>query len=80
MSNEAKLVQDLGRGWTLRRWEYDGAPLELHGPHDTMVSTPDADGDIEIETQEPAGWSGGTGTVRRYIPAAGLRALLGDAP
>lgn len=73
------LVRDLGNGWSLRRWEYDGAKLEAHRPADQLrdeivVTGPDVDGDIlvEIDTREY--------TISAYVPAAALRAMLGLDP
>ncbi|HYF25317.1 MAG TPA: hypothetical protein VD931_06225 [Baekduia sp.] len=73
------LVRDLGNGWTLRRWQYDGAPLELHGPGVRLELHPDRLV-VEAEYRDYSSWAGPrTETVEHDVPVTMLRALLSDA-
>ena len=75
MSSGPKVLRELGNGWQLRQWEYDGAPLELRRYHlgtETLITGPDKDGDVEIEIDDH-----GAPSTRAFVPVAALRALLG---
>jgi hypothetical protein len=78
VSNGPKRLRDLGGGWELRRWEYDGAPFEarrLPGPYrdEVVVTGPDKDGDVEVNIEQREG------SITLFIPVAVLRAVL-EAP
>ena len=72
------LVRDLGNGWTLRRWQYDGAPLELHGPGLVIELHPD-ELVLEVEFPDYGNWSNwrATDTLEKRVSLKHLRELLG---
>ena len=80
MENGPRLVRDLGNGWSLRRWEYDGAALQLHGPIGVMLELdprrPD-EVEMEVEHTQYGCCSSYSDTLYRSVPVSALRALLG---
>lgn len=72
------LVRDLGGGWCLRRWEYDGAPLELHGPGGCVTIVHEGD-ELELTvTYTDHDHFGGAHEreLRQTVPVSVLMALL----
>lgn len=78
MSDGPKIVRDLGDGWSLRRWEYDDAPTELHGPKMILQIDPRKPGTVEIEADytQYSCCSSYAETLYRDIPLAALLALI----
>jgi hypothetical protein len=71
-----QLVRELENGWTLRRWEYDGAPLELHGPGGVMITMSSEGLELELEYTKYGCYSSYQSTMYKTVPADAMRALL----
>ncbi len=81
MNDGPKVVRDLGNGWRLRRWEYDDAPMELHGPKGLMLQVdPRHPETVELEAEftQYSCCSSYSETLYRDIPLSALLALLGE--
>jgi hypothetical protein len=78
MSDGPKLLRDLGNGWELRQWEYDGAPLELRhvGRHTTIEAEANPT-DLEVRIEDTPTYGYGSNATTISIPMEHLRVLLG---
>lgn len=71
-----KTLKDLGDGWSLRQWEYDGAPLELHGPKGLMLTVVKENVELEAEYESGGCCSRFVDRLYRDVPVSALKALL----
>ncbi len=74
-SDGPKVLRTLPDGWSLRQWDYDHAPLQLHRRGKWTEITIDAEPTVGLEVE----WEEfGTIQARYDVPTIALRALLPD--
>lgn len=78
--SEPAIVRELGDGWTLRRWSWPDAPLELHGLGVAIELHADR-AELGVDYIDYSYWSGHRIETKCVnVPRAHLEALLKGVP